>query len=35
VAKSSEKGERDEKGRSRPLLCGKGAEKDYSAAKYI
>jgi hypothetical protein len=35
VTKSSEKGERDEKGRSRPLLYGKGAGKDHSTAKYI
>jgi hypothetical protein len=35
MTKSSEKGERDEKGRSRPLLYGKGARKDHSTAKYI
>jgi hypothetical protein len=35
VAKSSGKGERDEKGRSRHLLYGKGAGKDHSTAKYI
>jgi hypothetical protein len=35
VAKSSGKGERDEKGRSMPLLYGKGAGKYHSKAKYI
>jgi hypothetical protein len=35
MTKSSEKGERDEKGRSRPLLYGKRARKDHSTAKYI
>jgi hypothetical protein len=35
MTKSSEKGERDEKGRSRPLLYGKGAGKDHSTARYI
>jgi hypothetical protein len=35
MTKSSEKGERDEKGRSRPLLYEKGARKDHSTAKYI
>jgi hypothetical protein len=35
VAKSSGKVEEDEKGRSRPLLYGKGAGKDHYTAKYI
>jgi hypothetical protein len=34
MTKSSEKGDRDEKGRSRPLLYGKGAGTDHSTAKY-
>jgi hypothetical protein len=35
MTKLSEKGERDEKGRSRPLLYGKGVGKDHSTARYI
>jgi hypothetical protein len=35
MTKSSEKGDGDEKGGSRPLLYGKGAGKDHSTAKYI